>query len=97
MKQCILKQDPLLPQPESTISSQFQESRAAAAHLLMTFVVSSSCHPMDCSPPGSSVHGIFQAKMLEWVAISSSRGSSQPRGQTFIFCVSCIAGRFFTC
>ena len=34
---------------------------------------------MDCSPPGSSVHGIFQARMLEWVAISFSRGSSQPR------------------
>ena len=38
------------------------------------------CNPMDCSPPGFSVHGIFQAKILEWVAISSSRGSSQPRG-----------------
>ena len=37
------------------------------------------CDPMDCSPPGSSVHGILQARTLEWVAISSSRGSSQPR------------------
>ena len=36
------------------------------------------CDPMDCSPPGSSVHGIFQARTLEWVAISSSQGSSQP-------------------
>ena len=35
------------------------------------------CDPVDCSPPGSSVHGIFQARILEWVAISSSRGSSQ--------------------
>ena len=34
------------------------------------------CHPMDCSPPGSSVHGILQARILEWVAISFSRGSS---------------------
>ena len=51
------------------------------------------CDPMDCSPPGSSVHGIFQAGILEWVAISSSRGSSHPRGQT---CVSCIADGFFT-
>ena len=42
---------------------------------------------MNCSPPGSSVHGIFQASILEWIAISSSRGSSQPRDQT---CVSCI-------
>ena len=37
------------------------------------------CHPMDCSPPGSSVHGIFQVRILEWVAISFSRGSSWPR------------------
>ena len=46
--------------------------------------------PMDCSLPGSSVHGIFQARILEWVAISFSRGFSQPRDQTFISCVSCI-------
>ena len=39
---------------------------------------------MDCSLPGSSVHGIFQARILEWVAISSSKGSSQPRDQTRI-------------
>ena len=37
------------------------------------------CNPMDCSPPGSSVHGILQARILEWVAISFSRGASQPR------------------
>ena len=43
------------------------------------------CNPMDCSPPGSSVHRIFQARVLEWVAISFSRGSSQPRGQTQVF------------
>ena len=47
---------------------------------------------MDCSLPGSSVHGILQARILEWVAISFSRASSQPRVQTW---VSCIAGRFF--
>ena len=46
---------------------------------------------MDCSPPGSSVHGISQARILEWVAIPVSRGSSQPRHQTQ---ASCIAGRF---
>ena len=50
------------------------------------------CIPMDCSPPGSSVCGILQARILEWVAISSSRGSSQPRDQIW---VSCTAGRFF--
>ena len=49
--------------------------------------------PMDCSLPGSSVHGIFQARTLEWVAISSSRGSSQPRDRTQ---VSCIADGLFT-
>ena len=37
------------------------------------------CNPMDCGPPGSSVHGIFQARILEWVAISYSRRSSRPR------------------
>ena len=47
---------------------------------------------MDCSPPGSSVHGILQARILEWVAISFSRGSSQPGDWTQI---SCIAGRCF--
>jgi len=42
---------------------------------------------MDCSPPGSSVHGILQARILEWVAISFSRGSSPPRDQTHISCI----------
>ena len=51
------------------------------------------CDTMDCSPPGSSVLGIFQARILEWITISFSKGSSQPRGQTL---VSCIAGRVFT-
>ena len=49
--------------------------------------------PMDCSPLGSSVHGTLQARILEWVTMPSSRGSSQDRDQT---CVSCIAGGFFT-
>ena len=48
------------------------------------------CNPMDCSPPGSSVHEILQARVLEWVAISSSRGSSQPRDGTQVSCDSCI-------
>ena len=42
------------------------------------------CDPMDCSPPGFSVHGVLQARILEWVAISFSRGSSQPSDQTCI-------------
>ena len=50
--------------------------------VLSPSITSDSCVPMDCSPPGSSAHGIFQARLLEWVAISFSRGSSQPRDQT---------------
>ena len=45
------------------------------------------CEPMDCNPPGSSVLGIFKAGILEWIAISSSRGSSQPRYWTHISCI----------
>ena len=52
--------------------------------------------PVDCSPPGSSVHGIFQARVLERVAFSFSRGPSRPRDWTYISLVSCIAGGFFT-
>ena len=51
------------------------------------------CDPMDCSPPGSSVHGILQAGILEWVAKPSFKGSSRPRNRTQ---VSRIAGWFFT-
>ena len=51
------------------------------------------CDLMDCSPPGSSVHGILQARILEWVAIPFSSGSSQPKDQIQ---VSCIAGGFLT-
>ena len=51
------------------------------------------CDPMDCNPPASSVHGILQAKILGWVAISFSRASSPPRDRTH---VPCIAGWFFT-
>ena len=46
---------------------------------LLTQLCLTLCDPMDCSPPGSSVHGIFQERILEWVAMPSSRGSSQPR------------------
>ena len=49
--------------------------------------------PMDCSLPGSSVHGILQERILEWVAMPSSRGSSRPRDRTRVFC---LAGGFFT-
>ena len=56
-------------------------------------VVFDSVIPMDCSPPDSYVHGILQARILEWVAMPSSRESSGPRDQTW---VSHVAGRFFT-
>ena len=61
--------------------------------LLVAQLYPTLCDPVDRSPPGSSVHGILQARILEWIAIPFSRGTSWPRGQTL---VSCIAGRFFT-
>ena len=54
------------------------------------------CNPMDCSTQVFSVHGIFQARILEWIAISFSRKSSQPRDQTCISYMSVLAGKFFT-
>ena len=66
-----------------------KHSVCVSAQLCPTF-----CDPMDCSPPGSSVHGIFQARILEWVSISFSRGFSWPRDQTCVSCVSCIEGSF---
>ena len=60
---------------------------------LVTHSCPTLCDPTDSSLPGSSVHGILQARIPEWIAVLSSRGSSQPRDQTQ---VSLIAGRFFT-
>ena len=66
-----------------------------STHVLCLVIQSSLtlCDPMDCSPPGSSVHGILQARILEWLTIPFSIRSSWPRDQTQ---VSLIAGRFFT-
>ena len=64
--------------------------------LLLNRSVMSHCNHIDCSPPGSSVHEIIQARLLEWVAISFSRGSFWPRDQTSFSCVSCLEARFFT-
>ena len=61
--------------------------------VLVTQLCLTFCDPKDYNLPGSSVHGILQARILEWVAITFSRGSSQPRHRTQ---VSHIAGRFFT-
>ena len=61
--------------------------------MLVTQSCLTLCNPMDCSLTGSSVHGILQARILEWFSMTSSRGSSQPRDWTH---VAHIAGRFFT-
>ena len=63
-------------------SERYRMMRVCAVHSCLTL-----CDPMDCSPPGSSVHGIFQARILEWVSISFSRGSSQARDWTHISCL----------
>ena len=56
----------------------------------------SLCNPMDCSPPGSSFHGILQARILEWIAMPSSRGSYQPRVWTqLFFCIALISQKSF--
>ena len=64
------------------------------------YSVAQSCltlhNPQDDSPPGFSVHGIFQARVLGWVAISYSRGSSWPRNRTCVSFISTLAGEFFT-
>ena len=60
----------------------------AGSSCSVTWLCLTPCDPMDCSPPGSSDYGIFQAGLLEWVAISSSRRSAWPRDRTSISCVS---------
>ena len=67
--------------------------RVVVAGVLVAQSCLTLCNPMHCSPPGSSVHGILQARILEWVAIPFSRGSSRSRDQTQ---VSFIVDRFFT-
>ena len=82
---------------EMCVSSGEYSIKCTKSKLIKESEISQSsptlCDPMDFSLPGSSVHGIFQARILEWVAISFSRGSSQPRDRTR---VSHTAGRHFT-
>ena len=80
-----------------TIDCIWKESQKRAQHYKSTtllYLVAQSfltlCDPMDCSPPFSSIHGIFQSRILEWVAVSYSRGSSWPRDPAHLSCVSCI-------
>ena len=70
-----------------TLLSSMKESESESE------VASGSCEPMNCNLPGFSIHGIFQARILEWVVISFSRRSSRPGDWTQ---VSCIVGRCFT-
>ena len=65
----------------TNIPAQFPNMRAKSLQSCPTL-----CSPIDCSPPGSSVHGILQSRILGWVAISFSRGYSQPRDQTYVSC-----------
>ena len=82
---------------ETFISQTFMLCFPLLKMVCVYIFVTQSCPALwnliDCSPPGSSDHGILQARILEWIAISFSRASSQPRDQTR---VSCIAGWFFT-
>ena len=74
----------------SLLRGFFKNGRAVCAQLLQ--LCPALCDLVDCSSPGSSVHEILQARILEWVAMRTSRASSRPRDWTHI---SCIAGRFF--
>ena len=81
-------------------SSRQQSEKASGHSLCLPAQLLQSCptlcDPVDGHLPGSSVHGILRARILEWVAISYSRGSSWPRDQTRVSCGSGIAGVFFT-
>ena len=82
--------------PSLYIVAPLRSCYMASIELLLfscSVVLDSFCNPMDYSLPSSSVHGIFQARTLEWVAMPFSRGYSGPRDQTP---VSCLAGRFIT-
>ena len=85
-----LQADSLLSEPPG--KPRFVGAAAAAAAKSLQSCLT-MCNPMDCNPPGFSGHGILQARILEWVALPSSRGSSRLKDRTR---VSCIAGRFFT-
>ena len=63
--------------------------------MLITQSCQTLCNLMDYSPSGSSVHGILQARIVEWVAIPFSGGSSQPRDGTWISCITCLMQIFY--
>ena len=75
---------------------QSHVKNALCMHAKLLQSCSTLCDPVEHSLPGSSLHGTIQARILEWVAMPSSRGSSWPRDQPRDSCGSCISGRFFT-
>ena len=82
--------DDWIPRPHPTLSDMYEHNAAQMVNARGALSVCAQsrptlCNPIDGSPPGSSIHGIFQARMQEWVTISYSRGTSRPRDQT---CVS---------
>ena len=74
-------------------SSQHWPRAFLFGHAKLLKLCPTICDTLNCSPPGSSVSGILQARILEWVAVPSSEGSSQPRNQNHVSCVSCIGRR----
>ena len=86
----------LQPTEHRRRQSRSMEAKNSYTLCLVTQSYPTLCNPIDCSLPGSPCHGIFQARILEWVAISSSKGSSWYRDWTCVSGVSCIAGRFFS-
>ena len=87
--------DPGIKHMSHTLQTESLPSEPSGKPTLCLCVCAESlCSPMDCSPPGSSVHGILQARILEWIAMPSSRASSQPRDSTHVSYISCI-GRHF--
>ena len=79
--------------PQFSMPVKWAEMSPAPESVLckVASVMSDLCDPVDCSPLGSSVHGISQSRILAWVAIISIRGSSRPRDQTCVSCSSCIS------
>ena len=74
-------------------TEQKEQAQKPGSSCLVAKLCLTLCNPMDCNLPGSSVHRISQARVLQWVSISSSRGSSWPRDRSHVFC---IVGGFFT-
>ena len=95
LKEACLANLPAHPSQIHKGNNRIQKSVRPTVLCLVAQSCLTLCDPMDCSPPGSSVHGIIQARILEWVAVSSSRGPPQPRDQTHVSCVSCNGRHIF--